>query len=82
MSVEQRKKLIDQGCEIQVSEVLRAIETRSDGVQATVLRGISDFGDERKKKLDRIGNGGLRSYATRNTLRLLWGLIEGVFPRA
>ena len=41
-----------------------------------VLRGISDFGDDRKKELDAIGAGDLRRYAMGNAVRFLWGLLD------
>jgi nucleoside phosphorylase len=48
-----------------------------------VLRGISDYGDTRKSKLDRIGEGGLRKYAMRNAIHFLWHLMEAdVLPHA
>lgn len=40
-----------------------------------VIRGISDYGDERKKDLDAIGNGGIRTLAMENATRLLLELI-------
>jgi hypothetical protein len=47
-----------------------------------MLRGISDFGDKRKKELDKIGKGGLRRYAMGNAISLLWQLMEaGILPR-
>ena len=41
-----------------------------------MLRGISDFGDKRKKDLDKIGRGGLRRYAMSNAIKLLWHFME------
>lgn len=65
----------------------KALEMESGGVLETayshispartlVIRGISDFGDSRKKELDQIGEGALRRYAMRNAARLLWALFE------
>jgi nucleoside phosphorylase len=47
-----------------------------------VVRSISDFADDRKAALDRIGGGTLRRYAMENAIDFLWSLIEaGVLPR-
>jgi hypothetical protein len=63
--------------------VLAAVYSRADPTRSLILRGISDFGDVRKKKTDAIGAGGLRRYAMRNAVRLLWGLLEAQeLPRA
>lgn len=43
-----------------------------------VIRGISDFGDERKKELDEIGKGGIRRLAMQNATRLLTTLLTNV----
>ena len=40
-----------------------------------VIRGISDFGDERKRELDAIGRGGLRKLAMQNATRLLLSIL-------
>ncbi|WP_437740872.1 hypothetical protein WMF39_35170 [Sorangium sp. So ce1504] len=46
-----------------------------------VIRGVSDFGDDRKAKLDQIGEGVLRHYAMENATDFLWSLLEaGVLP--
>ena len=63
--------------------MLAAVYSHPDPERTMMLRGISDFGDKRKNDLDEIGKGGLRRYAARNAIRLLWGLMEaGVLPRA
>ncbi len=41
-----------------------------------IIRAISDYGDERKKKLDNAGKGAFRRYAIHNAIRLLWSLFE------
>jgi WD40 repeat protein/nucleoside phosphorylase len=41
-----------------------------------VIRGISDYGDERKRDLDALGDGALRDYAMHNATALLWTLLE------
>ena len=71
------------GLEMESGGVLAAVYGRTDPTRSLVLRGISDFGDSRKKELDAISAGGLRRYAMRNTVRLLWSLMEaGELPRA
>lgn len=46
------------------------------GAKALVVRGISDYGDTRKKELDAVGGGRLRAYAMANATRLLFALIR------
>lgn len=52
-----------------------AAYARIEGVPVLVVRGISDFADERKSELDKIasrdGKGALRRYATLNAVDLL-----------
>ncbi|MCH7729867.1 MAG: hypothetical protein IH991_25865 [Planctomycetes bacterium] len=62
--------------EMEGGGMLAAVYSRSDPTRTMMLRGISDFGDKRKKQLDAIGNGGLRCYATRNAVSLLWRMME------
>jgi nucleoside phosphorylase len=54
--------------------VLNAAHKRS--VSSLIIRGISDYSDERKTKLDETGNGALRRYAMNNSLALLWALMD------
>ncbi|MFZ4659161.1 MAG: hypothetical protein ACOYNY_19265 [Caldilineaceae bacterium] len=54
--------------------VLNAAHKRS--VNSLIIRGISDYSDERKTKLDEIGKGVLRRYAMNNALALLWVLMD------
>lgn len=69
--------------EMEGGAMLAAVYSRGDLSRSLMLRGVSDFGDKRKGALDRIGKGGLRRYATRNAIRLLWGLMDAdVLPRA
>jgi nucleoside phosphorylase len=56
--------------------VLRAAQEHDAKVETMVIRGISDFADERKSAFDRIGHGALRSYAMDNAVRLLWCLLD------
>jgi len=54
--------------------VLNAAHKRA--VSSLIIRGISDYSDERKSKVDEIGAGALRRYAMNNALRLLWVLMD------
>lgn len=45
-------------------------------LRSLVLRGISDYGDERKKELDEASKGAFRRYAVHNAMRLLWSLSK------
>lgn len=51
--------------------VLRAIDRSEKHIETLVIRGISDFSDERKKELDGIDKGQLRRYATQNAASIL-----------
>ncbi len=55
-----------------------AIHEGGDHTRHLVIRGISDFGDERKKDLDEIGSGGIRKLAMENATRLLITLLTGM----
>ncbi len=56
--------------------LMAAAVKRKEPVRTLVLRGISDYGDERKSELDAVREGALRRYAMRNATRLLWELLE------
>ncbi len=61
--------------------LVAAAMKRKEPTRTLVLRGISDYGDERKSQFDAVGEGALRRYAMRNATRLLWALLEvGVLP--
>jgi len=63
--------------------LMEAALARGEGRRTFVLRGISDFGDERKHQLDRTGGGAIRRIAMRNATALLWELLDAeFFPRA
>ncbi len=69
--------------EMEVGGLLSAVYSQADPKKTLILRGISDFGDSRKKELDEIGKGGIRRYAMNNATRLLWKLLEGeVLPQS
>lgn len=68
--------------EMEGAALAAAAEERQPQVTALVFRGISDFADERKRKLDSIASGGIRRYAMRNAVRFLFLLAElGILPR-
>lgn len=68
--------------EMESGGVLATIYEAVDQSKSLVLRGISDFGDERKKALDQTKDGALRAYAMRNTVRFLWALLKaGTLPQ-
>ncbi len=69
------------GLEMEGGAMLAAVYSRSDPKRTMMLRGVSDFGDKRKRQLDKIGKGGLRRYAMQNAIRMLWSLMDcSVFP--
>jgi nucleoside phosphorylase len=55
-----------------------AIHESATSTRHLVIRGISDFGDERKKELDSIGRGGVRNLAMQNATRLLITILQSV----
>jgi nucleoside phosphorylase len=68
--------------EMEGAALAEAAESCQPQIPALVLRGISDFGDERKQKLDGASGGAVRRYAMRNATRYLRMLGElGVLPR-
>jgi nucleoside phosphorylase len=56
--------------------MLSAVYSGADPKKTLILRGISDFADERKQELDQVGKGDIRRYAMNNAISLLWKLIE------
>ncbi len=75
--------------EMEVGGVLWAIYDEARPHKTIALKGISDFGDERKKDLDLIDRdadrpsaGALRAYAMRCALAALWSLLQaGALPQ-
>lgn len=57
--------------EMEAGGVLNAIEKLFSNVESLIIRGISDFADERKEELDKIGEGALRKYAMHNAVVFL-----------
>jgi len=69
--------------EMEAAGVLAAVHKQLDPQHTMIIRGISDFGDARKKELDRIAKGALRVLAMRNCIRFLFGMAQlGAFPFA
>lgn len=63
--------------------VMLAAHSRVEPARTLVLRGISDLADERKQKMDELGQGGLRRCAMQNVTALLLTLLDaGVLPRS
>jgi nucleoside phosphorylase len=60
--------------EMESAGVLNAAHKRA--VNSLIIRGISDYSDERKTKLDELGRGALRRYAMNNALALMWVLLD------
>jgi nucleoside phosphorylase len=64
------------GLEMEAVGVMTALYAQADLKRSLILRGISDYGDERKKDLDEVKAGALRRYAMCNALHLLWVLLK------
>ncbi|HEX5750344.1 MAG TPA: hypothetical protein VFZ09_29200 [Archangium sp.] len=61
--------------------LMAAAVKRVEPTRTLVIRGISDYGDERKSTLDALGEGALRRQAMHNATTLLWTLMRsGVIP--
>src|ERR1019366_7472688 len=70
------------GVEMEASGLMVAAHMNPAKRDALIIRGVSDFADERKAALDQIGDGRLRRYAAENAADFLWSLMEaGVLPR-
>ena len=57
--------------EMEAGGVLNALEKLSSNVNSLIVRGISDFADERKNEMDTIGDGAIRKYAMHNVVTFL-----------
>jgi 5'-deoxynucleotidase YfbR-like HD superfamily hydrolase/nucleoside phosphorylase len=60
--------------------VVRARGRRNFQSHKIVVRGVSDFSDERKKTLDAIGGGGIRTWAMENASQVLIHLLRIWWP--
>jgi nucleoside phosphorylase len=68
--------------EMEAGGLMAAVSEKADVKRTLILRGISDYGDERKPELDKVRDGALRRYAMQNVIRLLWALLESAtLPR-
>jgi nucleoside phosphorylase len=62
--------------EMEAAGVWLAAQTRDKPIRTLAIRGISDYGDDRKQRLDKIDSGALRRYAMRNAVRFLLALLD------
>jgi nucleoside phosphorylase len=62
--------------EMEAAGVASACLERQDKVDYIIIRGISDFADVRKSKMDKIKNGGFRSLAMTSATTLILTLIQ------
>lgn len=62
--------------DMESSGLMMAAVKRMNPARTLIIRGVSDYGDERKSGLDALGDGTLRQYAMLNATRLLWELLE------
>ncbi len=62
--------------EMETAAVFMSAQQHSNVTRAFAIRGISDYGDDRKAALDKVGEGALRRYAMRNAVRFLWALLD------
>jgi nucleoside phosphorylase len=81
--LKERRDRAYQAIEMEAAGVLAAVHRQLDPQRTMVIRGISDFGDERKKELDRIAKGVFRVFAMRNCIRFFSAMAKlGAFPFA
>jgi nucleoside phosphorylase len=70
------------GIEMEAGGLMIAAHMDPSQRDALVVRGVSDFSDDRKVAIDKIGDGKLRRYAMENATDFLWSLMEaGALPR-
>ena len=68
--------------EMEAAGMMLAAHQQADPARTLVLRGISDFGDERKSQTDRESGGAFRHLAMFNATQLLWAMMyQGLLPR-
>lgn len=66
--------------EMESAGVLDAAAVRTHAPRALVIRGISDYADERKEKIEKIAAGGFRKLSVRNALSFfVHAVAAGVF---
>ncbi|MGV3662098.1 MAG: pentapeptide repeat-containing protein [Prosthecobacter sp.] len=66
--------------EMESAGMLAAVHKHHPSTQTLVLRGISDFADERKTEFDNIGMGQFRKASMRNAFRLLLASLPRLLP--
>lgn len=62
--------------EMEAAGLIAAVHERNSSVETMIIRGISDFGDSRKKEFDQVRDGAIRKYAMRNAVRLFLTLAS------
>jgi len=62
--------------EMESGGMMTAVYQEIDPKKTLILRGISDYADERKNELDELNKGGLRRYAMYNAIQLLWCILN------
>lgn len=68
--------------EMEAAGMMLSAHQQADPARTLVLRGISDFGDERKAQTDRDSGGAFRHLAMFNATQLLWAMMyQGLLPR-
>lgn len=68
--------------DMEAGGLMTAVYEYADPKRTLILRAISDYGDERKARLDKEGLGAFRRYAVRNAVKLLWSFLDaGLLPR-
>lgn len=69
--------------DMEAAGLMVAVAQEVDMRRTLILRAISDYADERKAQLDRVGNGGIRQYAMYNAVQILWCVLnDGLLPLA
>ena len=66
--------------EMESAGMLSAVHRHGPDTLTLVLRGISDFADDRKTKFDEVGKGQFRRAAMRNATRLLLAALPRLLP--
>jgi nucleoside phosphorylase len=62
--------------EMEAAGMARAAVKRTQQVPWLIIRGVSDFGDERKSEMDATGVGSLRRLAMRNATNLMLSIVQ------
>jgi uncharacterized protein YjbI with pentapeptide repeats/nucleoside phosphorylase len=76
-SVEWLRRRVDRKClavEMEATGVMKVASHRS--ASTLIIKGVSDYSDERKSELDRTGGGALRRSAMSHAVALLWPLMD------